>query len=121
MCIFYNFLLFLLIAIDTTWNDYCVPDTKLSMFHVLLFNSKNSLESGYSWPHFRDEKTGAQRGQSCDQKEIKLGSELQQKNVFSIITFSWFAKINIGSRMPGESKGSVVSFFFILSFFSCYF
>ena len=48
MCIFYNFLLFLLTAIHTTWNDYCVHDTKLSMFHVLLFNSKNSLESGYS-------------------------------------------------------------------------
>ena len=71
-----------------------------------------------SWPHFRDEKTGAQRGQSCDQKEMKLGSELlQQKNVLSMIAFSWFTKINIGSSMPGESKGSVISFFFILFFF----
>lgn len=105
-----------------TWNDYGVPDMKLNMFPVLLFNPKNPMGSGYGWPHFRDEKTGPQRGQSCDQKEIKLGSELLwQKNVLSIITLSWFTKINIGSRMPGESKSSVISFLFFSFFLHSFF
>ena len=105
-----------------TWNDYGVPDMKLNMFPVLLFNPKNPMGSGYGWPHFRDEKIGPQRGQSCDQKEIKLGSELLwQKNVLSIITLSWFTKINIGSRMPGESKSSVISFLFFFSSFFFFF
>lgn len=74
MCTFCNFrFIFVNNLIITTWNDYCVPGTKLDIFHVLVFNSRVPWKVDIVDPILEMRKLGLREDSPVTRKRDEAG------------------------------------------------